>query len=194
MARPREFDRDTALDRAMSVFWANGFAATSTDDLLRAMKIGRQSMYDSFGDKRRLYLEALSRYQDANVAIHLERLNSKVSPLAGITAMMLGHVTDDKSVRERGCMGIGAIAEFGIGDRDVVKLRAISSARMHRALVDRLRAAQAAAEIGKSLDVETAALFLATTAQGLKIAARAGTSPKSLRATALFALASLKNT
>ena len=47
----------------MSVFWLKGYAATSTDDLLQAMKIGRQSMYDTFGDKRRLYVEALERYQ-----------------------------------------------------------------------------------------------------------------------------------
>ncbi|MEA2965178.1 MAG: TetR/AcrR family transcriptional regulator, transcriptional repressor for nem operon, partial [Alphaproteobacteria bacterium] len=60
MARPREFDRDEALERAMSVFWSKGFAATSTSDLVEAMQIGRQSMYDSFGDKRALYLEALA--------------------------------------------------------------------------------------------------------------------------------------
>jgi len=54
MVRPKEFDRDAAVERAMSVFWSKGYAATSTDDLLQAMRIGRQSMYDTFGDKRRL--------------------------------------------------------------------------------------------------------------------------------------------
>src|SRR5260370_30286936 len=52
MARPREFDRDEVLERAMSVFWSKGFTATSTSDLVEAMQIGRQSMYGSFGDKR----------------------------------------------------------------------------------------------------------------------------------------------
>ena len=63
MVRPREFDRDAALDRAMQVFWAKGFAATSTEDLVAAMGIGRQSLYNAFGDKRRLYLESLEAYQ-----------------------------------------------------------------------------------------------------------------------------------
>ena len=50
MVRPKEFDRDAAVERAMSVFWSKGYASTSTDDLLQAMQIGRQSMYDTFGD------------------------------------------------------------------------------------------------------------------------------------------------
>jgi TetR/AcrR family transcriptional repressor of nem operon len=59
MARPREFDREEALERATGVFWAKGYASTSTDDLLTAMGIGRQSLYNAFQDKRALYLEAL---------------------------------------------------------------------------------------------------------------------------------------
>ncbi len=62
MARHKEFDRDTALKAAIDVFSEHGYEGTSTDALLAAMKISRQSMYDTFGDKRSLYLEALKRY------------------------------------------------------------------------------------------------------------------------------------
>jgi AcrR family transcriptional regulator len=65
----------------MSVFWRKGYAATSTDDLLRAMNIGRQSMYDTFGDKHRLYLEALEKYRRESVAENIRRLRSTGSPL-----------------------------------------------------------------------------------------------------------------
>src|SRR5580700_1977514 len=90
MARPREFDRDAAIERAMSVFWRKGYAATSTGDLLRAMNIGRQSMYDTFGDKHLLYLEALEKYQRESVAENIRRLRSTASPLAGIEAFVIG--------------------------------------------------------------------------------------------------------
>ena len=59
--------------------WAKGFEAASTDNLLAAMKIGRQSLYDTFGDKRRLYLEALGRYQAVNLANQLAQLDAAVS-------------------------------------------------------------------------------------------------------------------
>jgi len=78
--------------------------------LLRAMNIGRQSMYDTFGDKHRLYLEALEKYQRDSVAENIRRLRSTASPLAGIEAFVIGIIASDKSVRERGCMGVGLSA------------------------------------------------------------------------------------
>ena len=73
MARPKEFDLERALYRAISAFSQKGFAATSTDELMRAMEVGRQSMYDTFGDKRALFLKALEVYVSENVrAINVE--------------------------------------------------------------------------------------------------------------------------
>ena len=193
MARPKEFDRDAAVERAMSVFWRKGYAATSTDDLLGAMKIGRQSMYDTFGGKHRLYLEALERYQLESVAGNIGRLRSTASPLAGIEALVVGIIASDKSVRERGCMGVGSISEFGNTDPDLVTLRAKSGGAQHRALIERLRHAQAANEIEANVDIERAARFVETTMFGLQVAAKAGASLQALRDTAAFAIASLRN-
>jgi TetR/AcrR family transcriptional repressor of nem operon len=193
MARPKEFNRDAAVERAMSVFWLKGYAATSTDDLLRAMKIGRQSMYDTYGDKRRLYVEALERYQRESVAGHINRLRSTVPPLAGIEALLVGVILSDRAARERGCMGVGSISEFGNADIELAKLRTKSGGVLHKALVERLQDARAAGEIGKTLDIERAARFVETTMLGLQVAAKAGTSPQALRDTAAFAVAGLRN-
>src|SRR6266436_282484 len=59
MARPKEFESEAALNGAIEVFSEHGFEGTSTDELLRVMGISRQSMYDTFGDKRQLYLTSL---------------------------------------------------------------------------------------------------------------------------------------
>src|SRR5271156_3598485 len=144
MARPKEFDRELAVRQAMLVFWSKGYAATSTDDLLQAMKIGRQSMYDTFGDKRHLYVEAIERYQQESIAGHIKRLRSTASPLAGIKTLLMGVVSPEKTMREKGCMGVNAVCEFGEADAELAKLRAKSSRLQRKALLERLQAAQAA--------------------------------------------------
>jgi len=68
MPRPKEFNPDDALDHAMHVFWHKGYEATSMEDLLAAMHLNRGSLYDTFGDKRQLFLKALDRYCQGIVA------------------------------------------------------------------------------------------------------------------------------
>jgi TetR/AcrR family transcriptional repressor of nem operon len=193
MARPKEFDRDVAVERAMSVFWSKGYAATSTDDLLQVMQIGRQSMYDTFGDKRRLYVEALQRYQLESVAGHIERLRSTASPLAGIEALMVGLISSDRTTRAKGCMGVGAICEFGNADAELAQLRVKSSGMLHKALVERFQDAKAAGEIEERVDIERTTRFVETTMLGLQVAARAGESARTLRDMAVFAIARLRS-
>jgi AcrR family transcriptional regulator len=62
MGRPKEFDRGEVLERAMEVFWTHGFEVTSMSDLQRALGIGRQSLYDTFGDRKAIFDEALGHY------------------------------------------------------------------------------------------------------------------------------------
>src|SRR5260370_17393542 len=162
MARPREFDRDAAVERAMSVFWRKGYAATSREDVMSVMNIGRQRMYDTFGDKHRLYLEALERYQRESVAENIRRLRSPASPLAGIEAFVIGIIASDKSARERGCMGVGSICEFGNTDPNLVTLRAKSGAAQHRALTERRRHAQALSEIRANVRIQRTARLIET--------------------------------
>jgi TetR/AcrR family transcriptional repressor of nem operon len=193
MARPREFDRNEALKRATGVFWAKGYFPTSTDDLLTAMGIGRQSMYNAFQDKRALYLEALERYQRTTTAGHLKRLNGTASPIAGIKALLLGLISDNDDTRALGCMGVGAICEFGSTDPDITALRAKASPALHNRLVERLKEGQEAGEIDRSLDSATAASFIQMTMQSIQLAARGGIDAKSLRAQARFAVERLKS-
>ncbi|MEM5318125.1 TetR/AcrR family transcriptional regulator [Paraburkholderia sp. JHI869] len=188
MVRPREFDRDEALGRALRVFWAKGYASTSTEDLLAAMNIGRQSLYNAFGDKRKLYLEAMERYQGESVAGHIGRLNGNASPLGGIEALLLGLVADDEDERALGCMGVGAMSEFGAADPELVALRNKVAPRLSKRLVERIREGQACGEIDTRLDARQAAAFLLMTMQGIQLAARAGSDAKSLRTLARFAI------
>jgi TetR/AcrR family transcriptional regulator, transcriptional repressor for nem operon len=142
VARPREFDREEALDHATGVFWAKGFASTSTDDLLTAMGIERQSLYNAFQDKRALYLEVLERYQRTTTTEHLQCLNGAASPIVGVEALLLGLISDTDDIRALGCMGVGAICEFASTDPDIAALRAKISPVLHGQLVEHLEEGQ----------------------------------------------------
>src|ERR1700761_5248711 len=87
MARPREFDVDAALDGAIGVFGEHGFEGASAERLVNAMGIGRQSLYDTFGDKWRLYRAAVRRYGMGECSAHFDALRSGVRAIDGIEAM-----------------------------------------------------------------------------------------------------------
>nr|WP_229265373.1 TetR/AcrR family transcriptional regulator [Duganella sp. 1224] len=179
------------MNKALEVFWQKGYAATSTSDLLEAMQIGRQSLYDTFGDKRSLYLEALAQYNDASVTDLLRHLKGD-TPLAAIDNMLQAFASRPRRDNAKGCMGVNAISEFGTGDEEVNALRDASARRLNRAVEEQLRAAAASGEIGADTDIPQAAAFLASTLSGMKISAKAGASIATLRAIASFAVRGLR--
>jgi len=192
MVRPREFDRDEALERATHVFWAKGYAGTSTEDLLAAMNIGRQSLYNAFGDKRKLYLEAMQRYQLHSIAGHLARLSGGATVVAGLEALLFGIAPDHGPTRELGCFGVNATCEFGNGDAELVALRAKVAPMLLKRVAQRIAEGQASGELDAKMEAREAAAFVLMTMQSLQLAARAGTDVKTLRAMARFAIERIK--
>jgi len=190
MARPREFDRARALNQAMAVFWLKGYAATSTSDLLDAMQIGRQSMYDTFGDKRALYLEALKHYSDSSVSELLQALQG-ASALDGLANMLFTFAARPARDNAKGCMGVNAICEFGQSDDEVNALRDASGEMLNSAVAQVLRDAVAAGEVAADLDIALAVAFVASTLSGMKVSAKAGATPEVLHAIAAMAIKAL---
>ena len=192
MARPKEFDRDTALQKAVDVFCEHGYEGTSTDELLRAMDISRQSLYDTFGDKRQLYLQALQQYVADTVGEQIRALNSSSSSLKGVEAALQAFVAKAGSAEAPGCMGIGATCEFGVSDREVTALISTADKTLQSSLERRINEGKDAGEIGADIDTRAAAQFIKATLTGIKIAARGGAPADTLRNIARMAIRSLK--
>ena len=192
MARPREFDRDEALKRALAVFWEKGYDATSTDDLVCAMRIGRQSMYDTFGDKHRIYLEALRLYETDTGAELFRRIYESPSPFVALCDYILAIADGTPGDRARGCFSVNATTELAPSDPDVAAVIRASSARCEAAFERILREAKQCGEVDRSVDERLAARFLFSTIRGLRVSGKAGVEPDDLRAIATLALSSLK--
>lgn len=192
MARTKEFERDQVLDRAIDAFADHGFAGTSTDTVLQAMGISRQSMYDTFGDKRRLYLEALERYSTHSVTQILASLQSAASPLAGIEAALVDFASRPQAVASLGCLGVSSVCEFGVSDEEVSQVNQAASKRLVSAFERAVTEGQQAGEIDAGLKPRAAVQFVLAMLTGMKVAARGGASVATLREMARVALRSLR--
>lgn len=192
MARTKVFDPAAALAAAMQVFWEQGYEATSTDDLLRAMGIGRQSMYDTFGDKKQLYLAALGHYTSSGGADLRRKLADGASPLGALEAFLRQVAGVDAAQCARGCLSVNAVAEFGLADAEVGALIARSQRVTEEIFADVLQRAGAAGELAPGIDPAAAAHFIHTAIRGMRISAKAGAGAAQLDATVDFMLAALK--
>ena len=192
MARPREFESETALKKAIGAFSEHGYEGTSTDALLLAMGISRQSMYGAFGDKKRLYLKALQHYTADSISNQLRALSSVSSPVKGLEEMLDFAVSLAIADPQPKCLGISAICEFGRSNPEVTMITEMASRTMLSGLERRISEARASGEISKSVDAQIAAQFMMATLAGIKIAARAGATPEGLRGVARLAMRSLK--
>jgi len=188
MGRPRQFDIDKALDRALHVFWSKGYEGASLSDLTEAMGITRPSLYAAFGNKEELFRKALDRYASRHVAFVRDALNEPTAR-AVVERMLLGFAdaqTDPDS--PPGCLTInGAIACGDAAEcirQELIARRAAGEA----ALRDRLEQAKASGDLPPDSDPADLARYIATIAQGMAVQAAAGATRAELRRIALMAL------
>jgi TetR/AcrR family transcriptional repressor of nem operon len=123
MARPREFNQDEVIERAMMLFWEKGYEATSIRDLKKAMGISSSSMYEVFGDKRGIFLLALTRFCEVERLEIARKAAEAPTPQAFITQLFASveAVTQPDSTA-RASLALNAMVEFGTLDPDVTRL------------------------------------------------------------------------
>jgi len=187
MARPKEFDREKALRKAIRLFAQKGFAATSTDELMRVMDVGRQSMYDTFGDKRALFLEALEMYVMESVNSINAELEKPGSALSAIRNALVTFAERKDLSSEEGCMGLNSICEFGQRDADVMRITSNAGRMLRKTLMRMLTRARKQREIRSDADLDSMADFFESTLAGIRMVAKARQSRQALRNIATIA-------
>jgi AcrR family transcriptional regulator len=187
MARPKEFDQKKALRKAIRLFSQQGFAATSTDELMRVMDIGRQSMYDSFGDKRALFLKALEMYVTESVQSINAELEKPGSALAAVQNALVTFAERNDLSSAEGCMGLNAVSEFGQRDADVTRITRNAATTQRQTLMGVLARAKKQGQLSSDADLDVMADFFESTLAGIRMAAKAGKSRHALRKIAVFA-------
>ncbi|MFG3162149.1 TetR/AcrR family transcriptional regulator [Streptomyces sp. NPDC048232] len=188
VGRPRGFDADEALERAMRVFWEHGYEGASLTDLTDAMGITRTSMYAAFGNKEDLFRRSLERYEEGPAA-YLARALKEPTAREVATAFLNGSVRTTTSPGcPNGCLGVqGSLAagESGRAARDL--LADWRNGGVDR-LQDRFRRAVDEGDLPPGTDPALLARYLMTVANGIAVQAAGGATRDDLRQVADIAL------
>ena len=193
MSRPKEFDPERALDRAVELFWRKGYEATSVQDLVETLGINRSSLYGTFGDKHALYLAAIDRYCREVVDPVAAELDAAASPKAAIRRQFLS-IPERTAKRggRRGCLLCNAAVERAPADEDVQAEVLGGLTQLGAAFRRALTRARTAGEIPESVAPRALADYLLSGYFGLVVLAKAGRPPAQLRRTAELILACLE--
>jgi TetR/AcrR family transcriptional repressor of nem operon len=194
MGRPREFDFDAALERAVQTFWAKGYEATSIDDLCAATGLGRSSLYAAYGDKQAIYAQALERYEQNAVARIGATIANARSVRAGIAAFVQ-RIIDDivAGPGRRGCFIGNCAAEIVRGDRSHAARVRRSLERIETTFSEALAKARTNGELSKTVNVAALARFLTAGIQGLRLVGKANPDRKALEDVAAVMLRCFEN-
>lgn len=170
MARHKEFDRKQALEKAMETFWCYGYEGTSIQDLVENMGINRGSLYDTFGDKRSLFLAAIAHYDETVVEEIITRLEAPDASKKAIFDHfedLIERAASDKT--RRGCLLTNTAIELCPHDADTAKRIATNLERIENAFYHALQRAVVQGELKDTNDLKALARYLTCTLQGLRV-------------------------
>jgi TetR/AcrR family transcriptional repressor of nem operon len=175
--RPREFDLDNALDKAIGTFSENGYHATSLGKLTAAMEIAEGSLYKAFRDKRGVFLAAFERYvtlRGARLARELANARTGRDKVRAILTVYAEY-SHGKAGR-RGCLVVGSAVDLASSDPEMAKCVAGVLASQERRLVEFIRDGQEDGSVSSRVDAVVTARLLLCVVQGMRVLGKTGRS------------------
>jgi TetR/AcrR family transcriptional repressor of nem operon len=175
MARSKEFEEAAILDKAVHLFWCKGYNGTSMQEVVDCLGISRSSLYDTFGDKRQLYLAALGRYrcQMAGALLQAVQQATEVVP----TLRKVFEMAVQESLADplgKGCFMVNSTVELAPHDPEVARIVKANLEDIEEAFYQLIRKGQQQGEITPKHDARALARFLFNAMSGLRVAAKAG--------------------
>ena len=191
--RPREFDRALALAKARDAFWTRGYEGVSMADLVAALGIASARIYAAFGSKEALFREAVELYETGEGAFAVQALAAPLSVREAVARMLEAAVLlYTRAGQPQGCMVVTAATNTSADNDGIRDWLAQHRRDRTEAVIERLRAAQAAGELNAQTDVQALGDCYAALLHGLSVQARDGVPAERLLALIKPALAALE--
>ena len=179
----KEFDVDEAVDRAMKVFWAKGYEATSISDLTTAMGINKGSLYNAFGNKMSLFTRALLKYDTENRRASLKQLDAMDDPIEAVRTLFDSLVAESVAdVERKGCLLVNTALDLPNHTEDIREMVTSALQEFEQFFVRVVERAQVRGQAPAHLDPNEVAKSLLTQVVGLRVLARGAFDAESLGA------------
>ncbi|WP_138755388.1 TetR/AcrR family transcriptional regulator [Paenibacillus sinopodophylli] len=174
MARPREFDEQQALLKAMHLFWQKGYEATSISDLTAAMGIQRPSLYGTFGDKEELFHAALRKYADLSLVYIGSKLRAAPSAREAVRLYLLGITNnEDGKHPEWGCLCVNTLTEMAARNASLAQFTSEFQWRLSELLRETIQEGISSGELSDELNAASVASALTISAVGISVMMKA---------------------
>jgi TetR/AcrR family transcriptional repressor of nem operon len=190
MGRSKEFEESEVLQKAMELFWKQGYEKTSMSDLVEHMGVHRGSLYDTFGDKHTLFLKTLDRFGEF-IRARLKSETSRAETAKQAIQFIFDLMIEGTGGINWGCLYVNSAAELALRDMDVNEKTEEAFIRTEHLLADLIRKGQQSGEFSCDYDAEVLAESLHNTLLGIRVLARTSASKEKLYRIADFSLALL---
>jgi len=168
VARNKEFDIDNVLSKAMTVFWRQGYELTSMQDLVNHMGIHKRSMYDTFGDKHRLFMKVLDRYADIVESKMDQRIQSLPSAIEGIRLLFEMSLNKQES-DPAGCLLVNTAVELSLRDPEAADKVNERFEHTEKILQNLIKHGQETGEISSALDADALSEYFNNALIGFRV-------------------------
>ncbi|WP_214476837.1 TetR/AcrR family transcriptional regulator [Mesorhizobium sp. dw_380] len=174
MGRHKEFDPQDAVASASLLFWRKGYRATTPNELVAELGVGKGSLYNVFSSKHALFEQSLRHYGDARI-VGLKSVLAGPGPVKVRLQAALERIAsiDDAEKRRRGCMAVNTATELGAEDDPAAAIARSVFERMEHALLVVVEEGQQSGELSKNLDAGEIASLLLISIMGMSVSARA---------------------
>ncbi|CAH0210498.1 HTH-type transcriptional repressor ComR [Peribacillus frigoritolerans] len=190
MARSKEFDEKAVLRKAMELFWEQGYEKTSMQDLVDHMGIHRRSIYDTFGDKRSLFLASLNHYEEL-IVNEMESIISSTSSIKQTIRDVFIFVLNSIEQYPKGCLSVNAAIELSLLDKEIGSIVTKMFNRTEDMFNNLIKRGQTSGELSKEIDSDNTSRFLHNNLVGIRVLIKTNYNKKELEGIITLALSVL---
>ncbi|MDQ0879330.1 TetR/AcrR family transcriptional regulator [Peribacillus sp. V2I11] len=190
MARSKEFDEKAVLRKAMELFWEQGYEKTSMQDLVDHMGIHRRSIYDTFGDKRSLFLASLNHYEEL-IVNEMESIISSTSSIKQAICDVFIFILNPIEQYPKGCLSVNAAIELSLLDKEIGRIVTKMFNRTEDMFNNLIKRGQTSGELSKEIDSDNTSRFLHNNLVGIRVLIKTNYNKKELEGIITLALSVL---